>query len=143
MQVIVTSLDKPVRYEDIPDGEIVLQELRVWPGWETPKFHHLFSYTRSGNRVVVPVVDGKRYTFEDIQHTINDHLNLAHQVAMLYHNNGRVTWRLFPKQVLAGMAENLWPSNIKLSPGLINMFKLENAQPDKNGIMICRQVHQS
>lgn len=115
MHLILTTLDKPVRCEDVPDGEIVLQELRVWPGWSHPSFKTLFSYERDGAKHVVPVVMGKNYTFRDIQLLVNEYLNVKNQVAMLYYNNGRITWRLFPSS---------HTTNVELSPSLIDMFKL-------------------
>ena len=129
-QHILTDFTIPVKVEEF-DGEITLLEAKFWPDWETPKFHHLFSYTRSGKPVIVPVIDGKRYTFEDIQHAIHDHLNMniaindrLNQVATLYYNNEnrQVTWRIATKQ--AGEAKL---SDIKLSPGLIDMLKLKKA----------------
>ena len=132
-QHILTDFTIPVKVEEF-DGEITLLEAKFWPDWETPKFHHLFSYTRSGKPVIVPVIDGKRYTFDDIIHTVNEHLNffsvnehpnVTHQVALLYHNNGRVTWKISTKQ-----ADEAKLSDIRLSSGLIDMLKLEKIDKD-------------
>jgi len=68
---------------------------------------------------------GKRYTFEGLESLVNEHLNADGQVALLYYNNGRVTWRVFPKvkpptnsKISAGMVNFLRPSKIELSAGL-------------------------
>ena len=65
---------------------------------------------------------------------VNDHLNFSEQVALLYHNNGRVTWRIFPQEEIknpklsAGMITFLRPKKIELSFALIDMLKLGDAR---------------
>ena len=41
------------------------------------------------------------------------------------------------------MVSFLWPHNIKLSDDIIKLFKLENVQPDKHGIMTGAPVDKS
>ena len=118
MQYFLTDLTKPVKVEEF-DGEITLLEAKFWPDWETPKFTTLFSHERDGEKVAVPIISGKSYTLEDIQHAVNDHLNVDEQVVNVYHNNGRVTWQV---------KTNTKTTNVQLSAGLIDMFKLGGAK---------------
>jgi len=95
-------------------GTINLCHLEIWPFWSYPKFTTLLSYERAGQKYTVPVIMGKTYTFEDLQSLVNKHLNSTdEQVAMLYHNNGRVSWLVF---------SNTKTSNIYLSQGLLDML---------------------
>jgi len=72
---------------------------------------------------------GKTYIFEDLKSLISKHLNTDEQVAMLYYNNGRVIWKVFPYTTT---------SNIHLSPGLLNILKLRaaNSHDKVTGLLI-------
>jgi len=92
--------------------------------------HHLVLCEKGGEKITVPVIMGKRYTFEGLESLVNEHLNADGQVALLYYNNGRVTWRVFPKvkpptnsKISAGMVNFLRPSKIELSAGLKELLK--------------------
>jgi len=92
---------------------------------------------------------GKTYTLESIQLLVNQHLNANDQVANLYHNNGRVTWRVFPKvkpptnsKISAGMVDFLRPSKIKLAAGLKELLNLAAAQ-EHGGIITGQPVDKS
>ena len=141
MQVILTNLD-PVHIEDFHNGKIELQELKIWPGWTHPKFKTILTYRLAADDYALKVKMNKKYTFDILAQNISDALNVNNeQVVNLYHNNGRVTWRVFPPakptnpKISAGMVAFLRPHNIKLSNDIIKLFKLENVQPDKYGIM--------
>ena len=133
MQVFLTDIAKPIRCRK-PHGKINLHTLSLWPAWTFPKFTTLFSYERGGEKIVVPVVMGKTYTFRDLELLVNKHLNSDDQVALLYHNNGRVTWRVVPPKtpsnpkISTGMVNFLRPSNIELSTGLKELLNLKGAQ---------------
>ena len=189
-QIILTTLDNPVYIEDFPHGKIDLQELKIWPDWTHPKFDTILTYKIGNDDYALKVNMNKKYTFDILAQDISDALNLNNeQVVNLYHNNGRITWRVFPpsiskksnleeqikvvqhefknaqdpqeKQELkarlkeleqkhkvtskmsSGMVSWLKPSNIKLSYNIIKLFKLENVQPDKHGIMTGEPVDKS
>ena len=93
---------------------------------------------------------GKRYTFDVLAQDISDALNLdGEQVINLYHNNGRVTWRVFPSpkptnpKVSGGMVAFLRPHNIQLSTEIAKLFKLDGAQLSKDGIMTGEPVNKA
>lgn len=119
MQVILTDISKPIRCQDMPDGTISLHELRVTPGWTFPSFRAIFSYERAGEKHVVPVVMGKTYTLHDLELLVNKHLNVKEQVALLYYNNGRVTFKIYP---------NVKTTNINLSDGIKELLKLTTTE---------------
>ena len=130
MQVILTKLDDPVHIEDCPSAKIELQELKIWPGWSHPKFKTILTYRLAADDYALKVAMNKKYTFDILAQNISDALNVNNeQVVNLYHNNGSVTW--------------IQPSNIKLSDEIIKLFKLENVQPDKYGIMTGAPVDKS
>ena len=140
MQVILTKLD-PINIEDFPNGKIELQELKLWPGWTHPKFKTILTYQIGSDNYALQVIMGKNYTFDVLAKDISNALNRNdEQIVKLDHNNGRVTWRVFPPskptnpKLSARMIAFLRPHNIKLSDDIIKLFKLENAQPEK-GIM--------
>ncbi len=116
MNVILTDISKPFRRYRKPDGTLVLKELKIWPGWSYPKFKNLFSYQKDGVTHAIPVIMGKTYTFHDLGLLVNTYLNAKGQVALLYHNNGRVTFRVYP---------NVGIHNIKLDEGLAEMLGLK------------------
>ena len=63
------------------------------------------------------------------------------QVVNHYHNNRRVTWRVYPDTTLSNdflntrKLESLRETDIKLSDDIVKLFKLEGIKPDKYGIM--------
>ena len=141
MQLILTNLD-PVHIESFPNGKIDLQELKVWPGWSHVKFKTILTYKIGDNEYALKVNMNKKYTFDILAQNISDALNKNdEQIVNLYHNNGRVTWRVFPPpkpknpKISSGMMAFLRPHDIKLSDDIIKLFKLENVQPDKFGII--------
>jgi len=140
MQVILTKLD-PIKIEDLPNGKIDLQELKIWPDWTHIKFDTILTYKIGNDAYALKVDINKKYTFDILAQDICDLLNQNNkQVVQLYHNNERVTWRIFPKPKLsAGMI----PSNIKLSYNIIKLFKLENVKYDEHGIMTGAPVDKS
>ncbi len=149
MQLILTKLN-PIYIEDFPNGKIDLQELKIWPGWNYAKFDTILTYKIGNDNYALKVIMNKKYTFDILAQAISDLLNVNNeQVINLYHNNGRVTWRVFPPpkptnpKLSAGMMAFLRPHNIKLSEDIIKLFKLENVQPDKNGIMTGAPVDKS
>jgi len=133
MQVFLTNLNTPVRCKN-PNGTINLHYLEIWPFWSYPKFTTLFSYERASQKYIVSVIMGKTYTFEDLRSLIDKHLNSNdEQVALLYHNNGRVSWRVFP---------NTETSDISLSPGLLDILKLRDAKIH-NGIITGQPINKA
>ena len=190
MQLIVTTLDNPVYIENFPHGKITLQELKIWPDWTHIKFNTILTYKIGNDAYALKVDMNKKYTFDILAQNISNLLNVNNeQVVNLYHNNGRVTWRVFPpstpkksdleeqikviqhelkiaqdsqkkqelkarlkeleqkhkvtSKISSGIISFLKPHNIKLSDDIIKLFKLENVQPDKYGIMTGAPVDKS
>ena len=149
MHVFLTDIEASIRLPiKKPHGKINLHTLSLWPAWTFPKFTTLFSYERGGEKIVVPVVMGKTYTFRDLELLVNKHLNSDDQVALLYHNNGRVTWRVVPPKtpsnpkISTGMVNFLRPSNIELSTGLKELLNL-NLTQEYNGILTGQPIDKS
>ena len=63
MQVILTKLD-PIKIENLPNGEIDLQELKLWPGWTHPKFKTILTYQIASDNYALKVTMNKNYTFD-------------------------------------------------------------------------------
>ena len=119
----ITDVTKPIKIDGI-EGEVKLLETVVWKGWESSKFDHLFTYKRGGKRYMVPVESGKTYTMRDIQLAVLHHINADEQVALLYHNNSRVTWKLY---------DNVKTTEVFLSDGLMKQLNIENAKNLETG----------
>ena len=150
VNAIITRIDEPLRVDNLVDGTISLHELKVWPGWTHPHFKKILTYEFAGKNYILPVVMGKKYTFDILAQVVNDALNAnGEQIVNLYHNNGRVTWQIYPTQkpdnpkISSGMTAFLRPSNIKLSDEIATLFKLKDAQADKNGIITGEPVDKS
>jgi len=131
MQVFLTNINTPIRCKK-PNGTINLHTLKLWPAWSFPEFTTLFSYERDGEKIVVPVVIGKTYTFRDLELLVNEHFN---RDAALYYKDGKVGWYVTPAD-----PPNI--SNIKLSKRLKELLKLENAQKHL-GITIGQPINKS
>ena len=100
-RVIITHINEPLIYKDLPDGKISLHELRVWPGWSHPRFKTILTYKKGDKDLSIPVRMGKNYTFEILSQLICDVLNTDEKVINLYYNNGRVTWCVYPDTTLS------------------------------------------
>lgn len=133
MQFILTDINEAIECASL-DGSITIHELKVWPGWTFPKFTSLFSFDRGGKSHTVPVVMGKVYALEDLESLVAKHLNVDEQVALLYYNNGRVTWRSYP---------DVKTTNVTLDATLKHMLGLKDAQADQYGIQIGKPVKKS
>ena len=133
MQVILTDFNNPIRCKKF-DGTIELHEFKVWPAWTVPKFTNLFFFNRDGKSYNAPVAMGKTYTFKDLELAVNEYLNVDEQVASLYYNNGRVTWRVYP---------NTKTTNVTLNLTLVDMLNLATAKVDKDGIQTGQPIDKS
>ena len=150
VNVILTQIDESLKIDNLVDGTISLQKLKIWPGWTHRHFKEILTYEFGGKKYILPVVMSKKYTFDVISQLVNDVLNANDdQIVDLYHNNGRVTWRIYPQQkpdnpkISSGMTAFLRPSNIKLSDEIVTLFKLKGAQADKHGIITGEPVDKS
>ena len=150
INAILTQIDEPLKIDNLVDGTISLHELKIWPGWTHPHYKEILTYEFGGKKYILPVVMSKKYTFDVISQLVNDVLNANDdQIVDLYHNNGRVTWRIYPQQkpdnpkISSGMTAFLRPSNIKLSDEIVTLFKLKGAQADKHGIITGEPVDKS
>lgn len=149
MQVILTKLD-PINIEDLPNGEIELQELKLWPGWTHPKFTTILTYQIASDTYALQVIMNKNYTFDVLAQDINNALNQNdEQIVKLDHKNGRVTWQVLPppkaekSKLSTGMIAFLRPHNIKLSDEVLSLFKLDGVKADTYGIMTGKPVDKS
>ena len=101
---------------------------------------------RGDKKIVVPVVMRKTYTFKDLELLVDEHLNIDKQAALLYHNNGRVNWRVVPKtRPPASLETNVkfvGPSKIELSAGLKELLKLKGV-PEDNGLIVGQPIDKS
>ena len=129
-QIILTNLD-PVHIEDFHNGKIELQELKIWPDWTHVKFYTILTYKIGNDDYALKVDMNKKYTFDILAQDISDALNQNNeQVVNLYHNNGRVTWRIFspPKptnpKISSGMIAFLRSHSIKLSYNIIQPLQI-------------------
>ena len=119
-QHILTDISKPINTSSF-QGSCTLHELKIWPAWRAFKFRTLLSYKRDGVTCTVPVVPGKRYTFNDLEKIAAEIINSKEQVVNMYFNNGRVTWTLYKG------AKNT--TDIKWNDQIIKILGLDKATP--------------
>ena len=127
MNVILTNLDKPLVIESINRGDIVIDELKVWPGWkEHSSFIATFQWKSQPNVVrKIKIKNDKVITFQDISEAFNTKLNKSSAgitIARLSHENGRVSLYLKPDTQL---------TNLKIADDIARELKIK---PDKPNI---------
>ena len=96
MNAILTNLDQPLVSESINRGNIVVDELKVWPGWKKHSGVIATYQWKSQSNVVRKIEIGSRkvVTFKVISEAFNSELNKSSAgvtIARLSHENGRVS----------------------------------------------------
>ena len=127
MNVILTNLDKPLVIESINRGNIVVDELKVWPGWKEYSGVVATYQWKSQPNVVrkIKIENDKVITFQDISEAFNTELNKSSAditIARLSHENGRVSLYLKPDTQL---------TNVKIADDIARELKIK---PDKPNI---------
>ena len=125
MNVILTNLDKPLVIESINRGDIVIDELKVWPGWKEHSGVIATYQWKSQPNVVRKIEIGSRkvVTFKVISEAFNSELNKSSAgvtIARLSHENGRVSLYLKPDTQL---------TNVKIADDIARELKIK---PDRS-----------
>ena len=127
MNVILTNLDKPLVIESINRGHIVIDELKVWPGWKEHSGVIATYQWKSRPNVVrkIEIGNDKVITFQDISEAFNTELNKSSAgvtIARLSYEKGRVNLSLKPDTQL---------TNVKIADDIARELKIK---PDKPNI---------
>ena len=101
MNVILTNLDKPLVIESINRGHIVVDDLKVCPGWKEHSGVVATYQWKSQPNVVrkIKIGNDKVTTFQDISEAFNTELNKSSAgltIASLNYKDGRVSLSLKP-----------------------------------------------
>ena len=125
MNVILTNLDKPLIIESVDRGDIVVDELKVWPGWKEYAGVLATYQWKSQPNVVrrIKMKNDKVITFEDIAEAFNTDLNRSSggtTIASLTHKEGKVTLFLKPDTQL---------TNVKIADDIARKLKIK---PDRS-----------
>ena len=123
MNVILTNLDKPLVIESINRGDIVIDELKVWPGWKEHSGVIATYQWKSQPSVVrkIEIENDKVITFQDISEAFNTELNKSSAgvtIARLSHENGRVSLYLKPDTQL---------TNVKIADDIARELKINRS----------------
>ena len=121
----MTNLDKPLLIESVDRGDIVIGELKIWPGWkEHSGFIATFQWKSQPNVVhKIKIKNDKVITFQDISEAFNTELNKSSAgitIARLSHENGRVSLYLKPDTQL---------TNLKIADDIARGLKIK---PDRS-----------
>ena len=125
MNVILTNLKQPLVIESINRGHIVVDELKVWPGWKKHSGVITTYQWKSQPNVVRKIEIGSRkvVTFKVISEAFNSELNKSSAgvtIARLSHENGRVSLYLKPDTQL---------TNVKIADDIARELKIK---PDRS-----------
>ena len=125
MNVILTNLKQPLVIESINRGDIVIGELKVWPGWKEHSGVIATYQWKSQPNVVRKIEIGSRkvVTFKVISEAFNSELNKSSAgvtIARLSHENGRVSLYLKPDTQL---------TNVKIADDIARELKIK---PDRS-----------
>ena len=130
MNVILTNLEKPLVIESVDRGNIVVDELKVWPGWKEYSGVVATYQWKSQPNVVrrIKMKNDKVITFEDIVEAFNTELNRSSggtTIASLTHKDGKVTLFLKPDTQLTNVkiAEDI-ARELKIKPDRANTGEL-------------------
>ena len=127
MNVILTNLDKPLVIESINRGHIVIDELKVWPGWKEHSGVIATYQWKSQPNVVrkIEIGNDKVITFQNISEAFNTELNRSSggtTIASLTYKDDKVTLFLKPDTQL---------TNVKIADDIARELKIK---PDKPNI---------
>ena len=126
MNVILTNLDKPLVIESINRGHIVIDELKVWPGWKEHSGVVATYQWKSQPNVVrkIEIGNDKVITFQDISETFNTELNKSSAgvtIASLNYKDGKVSLYLKPDTQL---------TNVKIADVIARELKIKPDKPN-------------
>ena len=126
MNAILTNLDQPLVSESINRGNIVVDELKVWPGWKKHSGVIATYQWKSQPNVVRKIEIGSRkvVTFKVISEAFNSELNKSSAgvtIARLSHENGRVSLYLKPDTQL---------TNVKIADDIARELKIKPDKPN-------------
>ena len=121
MNVILTNLDKPLVIESINRGDIVIDELKVWPGWKEHSGVIATYQWKSQPSVVrkIEIENDKVITFQDISEAFNTELNKSSAgitIASLNYKDGKVNLSLKPDTQL---------TNVKIADDIARELKIK------------------
>ena len=126
MNVILTNLDKPLIIESINRGDIVIDELKVWPGWKEHSGVIATYQWKSQPSVVrrIEIGNDKVITFQDISEAFNTELNKSSAgstIASLNYKDGKVSLYLKPDTQL---------TNVKIADDIARELKIKPDKPN-------------
>ena len=120
MNVILTNLDKPLVIESINRGHIVIDELKVWPGWKEHSGVIATYQWKSQPKVrKIEIGNDKVITFQNISEVFNTELNRSSggtTIASLTHKDDKVTLFLKPDTQL---------TNVKIADDIARELKID------------------
>ena len=127
MNVILTNLDNPLISESINRGNIVIDELKVWPGWKEHSGVIAEYRWRSQPNVVrkISIGNDKVLTFKIISEKFNTELNKSSAgavIASLTHKEGRVSLYVKPDTQLF---------NVKIADDIARELRIK---PDRTNV---------
>ena len=126
MNVILTNLDQPLVSESINRGDIVVDELKVWPGWKEHSGVIATYQWKSQPNVIrkIEIENNKVITFQDISKAFNTELNKSSAgitIARLSYKDGRVSLSLKPDTQL---------TNVKIADDIARELKIKPDKPN-------------
>ena len=126
MNAILTNLDKPLVIESINRGHIVIDELKVWPGWKEHSGVIATYQWKSQPSVVrkIEIGNDKVITFQDISKAFNSALNKSSAgvtIASLNYKDGKVSLYLKPDTQL---------TNVKIADDVARELKIKTDKPN-------------
>ena len=126
MNVILTNLDKPLVIESINRGDIVIDELKVWPGWKEHSGVIATYQWKSQPSVVrkIEIENDKVITFKAISEAFNSELNKSsagETIASLNYKDGKVSLYLKPDTQL---------TNVKIADDIARELKIKPDKPN-------------
>ena len=105
MNAILTNLDKPLIIESINHGHIVIDDLKVWPGWKEHSGVVATYQWKSQPNVIhkIEIGNDKVITFQDISEAFDTALNSSSggiTIASLNYKDGKVNLFIKPNTQL-------------------------------------------
>ena len=126
MNAILTNLDQPLVSESINRGNIVVDELKVWPGWKKHSGVIATYQWKSQPNVVrrIEIGNDKVITFKAISEAFNSELNKSSAgstIASLNYKDGKVSLYLKPDTQL---------TNVKIADDIARELKIKPDKPN-------------
>ena len=126
MNAILTNLDKPLVIESINRGHIVIDKLKVWPGWKEHSGVIATYQWKSQPNVVrkIEIGNDQVITFQDISEAFNTALNKSSAgvtIASLNYKDGKVSLYLKPDTQL---------TNVKIADDIARELKIKPDKPN-------------